>query len=36
VALFNSTAKQWREANPRLALDGKNIRDIASINELPE
>lgn len=34
VALFTFTAKQWREANPQLALEGKNLRDIASINEL--
>ena len=34
VALFQCTAKQWREANPALVLDGKNLRDIASINEL--
>src|SRR5690606_25039742 len=34
VALFECTAKQWREANPQLTLEGKNLRDIASINEL--
>jgi len=34
VALFNCTAKDWREANPKLAKKGMNIRDIASINEL--
>lgn len=34
VALFKCTAKQWREANPDLAKEGKNLRDIASINEL--
>jgi hypothetical protein len=34
VALFTCTAKQWREANPQLTLEGKNLRDIASINEL--
>jgi len=34
VALFNCTAKDWREANPELAKSGMNIRDIASINEL--
>ncbi len=34
VALFNCTAKDWREANPELAKNGMNIRDIASINEL--
>ena len=34
MALFKCTAKQWREANPQLTLEGKNLRDIASINEL--
>ncbi|MFZ2338908.1 MAG: KilA-N domain-containing protein [Bacteroidales bacterium] len=34
VALFGCTAKQWREANPGLALENNNIRDFASINEL--
>jgi len=34
VALFNCTAKDWREANPKYAEQGMNIRDIASINEL--
>lgn len=34
VALFNCTAKQWRDANPQLTFDNKNLRDIASINEL--
>ena len=34
VALFNCTAKDWREANSELAKNGMNIRDIASINEL--
>ena len=34
VALFNCTAKDWREANPKLVEKGMNIRDIASINEL--
>ncbi len=34
VALFNCTAKDWREANPDLAKKSLNIRDIASINEL--
>ena len=33
VALFNCTAKDWREANPELS-NNMNIRDIASINEL--
>ncbi len=34
VALFKCTAKQWRDVNPTLSLEGKNLRDIASINEL--
>jgi len=34
VALFNCTAKDWRDANPNLANKPMNIRDIASINEL--
>src|SRR5690606_32286721 len=34
VALFGCTAKTWRDANPELAKDNKNIRDYASINEL--
>ncbi len=34
VALFNCTAKDWKDANPDLATKSINIRDIASINEL--
>ena len=34
VALFNCTAKDWREANMEFASKSMNIRDIASINEL--
>lgn len=34
VALFGMTAKEWRESNSDLAKKGKNIRDMASINEL--
>ena len=34
VALFNCTAKDWRDANPDLTKKSLNIRDIASINEL--
>lgn len=34
VALFGYTAKQWRDANPTLDKEGKNMRDFASINEL--
>ena len=33
VALFNTTAKKWREFNPSLAKNS-NVRDYASINEL--
>jgi len=34
LALYGCTAKEWKEANPQLALKGHNIRDISSINEL--
>ena len=34
VALFNCTAKDWRDVNPEKSLKGLNIRDFASINEL--
>ncbi|HEB62620.1 MAG TPA: KilA-N domain-containing protein [Bacteroidetes bacterium] len=34
VTLFGCTAKDWRDANPKYAKQGMNIRDIASINEL--
>ncbi|OAV66599.1 KilA-N domain protein [Bacteroidales bacterium Barb6XT] len=34
IVMFGCTAKQWRKANPQKALDGENIRDMASINEL--
>lgn len=34
IAIFGCTSKEWKEANPSLALSGLNIRDIASINEL--
>ncbi len=34
VALFNCTAKDWKDANLELAKNGMNIRDFASINEL--
>jgi hypothetical protein len=34
LALWQCTAKQWREANPGYAKKGMNIRDAASINEL--
>ncbi len=34
VALFNCTAKDWKDANSDKAQKGLNIRDFASINEL--
>lgn len=34
MAVFGYTAKNWKESNPKLALDGANPRDFASINEL--
>ena len=34
VALFNCTAKDWRETNLEHSKKGLNIRDFASINEL--
>ena len=34
IALFGTTAKQWRDVNPQRVLIGENIRDMASINEL--
>lgn len=34
IALFGCTAKDWRESNPGLAKQGKNLRDCASINQL--
>ncbi|MEM7656942.1 MAG: KilA-N domain-containing protein [Bacteroidota bacterium] len=34
LALFGMTAKQWREANPKAARKGHNLRDEASIAEL--
>lgn len=34
VALFNCTAKDWRELNQEYAKKDLNIRDFASINEL--
>ncbi len=33
-ALFGFSSKSWREENPGLALQGINLRDFASINEL--
>ncbi len=34
LALWGCTAKKWRDANPKYAEQGLNIRDVASINEL--
>jgi KilA-N domain len=34
IVLFGMTAKQWRDTNPSDCLNGENIRDKASINEL--
>jgi hypothetical protein len=34
IALFGFTAKQWRDANPQLTLDGHNVRDIADVHQL--
>ncbi|RZJ57149.1 MAG: KilA-N domain-containing protein [Hymenobacter sp.] len=34
LAVFGMTAKDWRETNPTLALQGKNLRDVAGIDEL--
>jgi hypothetical protein len=34
VAIFNCTARDWRDANKEHAQTGLNIRDFASINEL--
>ncbi|OWP84027.1 DNA-binding protein [Flavobacterium davisii] len=34
LALYGYTAKDWRESNPELHSQGKNMRDFSSINEL--
>lgn len=34
MAVFHCRAKDWREMNPTLCLQGKNMRDYATINEL--
>lgn len=34
IVLFGCTAKDWRQANPTRVLNGENIRDMASINDL--
>lgn len=33
-AMYGYTAKQWKEANPELALTGKNMRDYATVYQL--
>lgn len=34
LIMFGCTAKSWREFNPERVLNGENIRDMASINDL--
>lgn len=34
MALFGTTAKEWKLQNPDLALTGKNIRDYADLHQL--
>jgi hypothetical protein len=34
VAMYDCTAKDWRDANPEQAKKGLNVRDFSSINEL--
>ena len=34
IILFGCKAKEWNEANPKLASKGLNIRETASINQL--
>lgn len=34
MAMFGKTAKTWKEENPQLALDGLNMRDVASTHQL--
>jgi hypothetical protein len=34
IAIFGYTAKEWKKVNSKAVLNGENIRDIASINEL--
>lgn len=34
VALFGNTAKQWKEKNPKYALEGLNMRDLADVHQL--
>jgi hypothetical protein len=34
MAMFGKTAKTWKEENPQLALEGLNMRDVASTHQL--
>jgi KilA-N domain len=34
AALFGITSKEWKQKNPNLTLQGKNIRDYADLHEL--
>ena len=34
IALFGMTSKEWKQTNPELALQGKNIRDYADLHHL--
>jgi hypothetical protein len=34
VSMWGCTAKDWKLANPKRSLEGENIRDMASINDL--
>lgn len=34
VAVFGMTSKQWRQENPQAALEGHNMRDLATIPQL--
>ncbi|SER73482.1 KilA-N domain-containing protein [Pedobacter rhizosphaerae] len=33
-AMYGYTAKQWKENNPQLALNGENMRDYATVHQL--
>jgi len=34
IAMWGCTARDWKQANPQRVLQGENIRDMASINDL--
>ena len=34
IAMWGCTARDWKQANPERTLQGENIRDMASINDL--